>query len=70
VAHRSGASLAQLEVGHAGWERKNRLQQRKEKEGTTRRRKERLNIASFKIIHCVLGALLVQIQQNSVTLQD
>jgi hypothetical protein len=37
------------EAGWAGREKKNGLQQRKEKEGTTRRRKERLNLASFKL---------------------
>jgi hypothetical protein len=36
-------------VGWAGWERKNELHQRKEKEGTARRRKKRLNLTSFKL---------------------
>jgi hypothetical protein len=47
------------EAGWAGRERKNGLQPRKEKEGTSRRRKDRLNLASFKFN--VLGKLCYMI---------
>jgi hypothetical protein len=51
------AALARRQVGLIG--RENGLQQRKEKEGTTRRRKDRSNLASFKLN--VLGKLCCMI---------